>query len=106
MNKYFILILAALLFFAGTDALARDTRSYFSIADVMEKPENISQLESVSFYFGDQSHPSVEKNHGEFRTNKKTNAFNKSDLQACQWVHATNLSFLRPFLLVCLLLLR
>jgi len=85
MNKYFIFILTALLVFAGSDALARDTRHHFSIADVMEKPENISRLEGVSFYFGDQGHPSVSKNHGEFRTNKKTNAFNKSDLEACEW---------------------
>ena len=52
----------------------------------MENPEYSSRLEGVSFYFSDQEHPPVAINHGEFRTNKKTNAFGKSDLKACQWV--------------------
>ena len=52
----------------------------------MEKPENASRLQGVSFYFGEQEHPPIATNHGEFRTNKKTNAFNKTDLVACQWV--------------------
>ncbi len=86
MNHYFILFFAALFLFAGSNVLARDTRHQYSIADVMKKPENVSQLEGVAFYFGDQGHPSIKNNHGEFRTNKKTNAFNKSDLVACQWV--------------------
>jgi uncharacterized protein YbjQ (UPF0145 family) len=40
----------------------------------------------VSFYFGNQPHPEIIKNLGEDRTNKKTNAFNKSDKEACEWV--------------------
>jgi len=72
--------------FAGPDAWARNTIHQYSIADVMENPEYASRLEGVSFYFGDQEHPPITTNHGEFRTNKKTNAFNKTDLYACQWV--------------------
>jgi len=86
MNKYIILIFTTLFFFATSNALARNTLHQYSIADVMENPGNISQLEGISFYFGDQYHPSVKKKYGEFNTNKKTNAFNKSDLKACQWV--------------------
>ena len=37
-------------------------------------------------YFAGQSHPAVQKTMGNFATNKKTNAFGKSDLQACQHV--------------------
>jgi hypothetical protein len=95
MNKYSILILAALFLLVGSNALARNTLHQYSITDVMQKPENISKLEGVSFYFGDEGHPSVKKNHGEFRTNKKTNAFNKSDLEACQWVMMSALLQLR-----------
>jgi uncharacterized protein YbjQ (UPF0145 family) len=84
MNKNIFLILVVSVIMLAPDALARDTRHRFSIADVMENAENASQLEGVSFYFGEQSHPAIKKNHGEFRTNKKTNAFNKSDLQACE----------------------
>lgn len=86
MNKYIILVLSALFLSYGTATLARDSVHQFSIAEVMEKPDNISKLAGVSFYFGDQNHPSFKQNYGEFRTNKKTNAFNKSDVEACQWV--------------------
>jgi len=95
MNKYSILILATLFLLVGSNALARNTLHQYSITDVMQEPENISKLEGVSFYFGDEGHPSVKKNHGEFRTNKKTNAFNKSDLEACQWVMMSALLQLR-----------
>jgi len=86
MNKHITIVIAVSLFFMGSDALARNTIHQYNIADVMNKSENKSKLSGVSFYFGDQSHPSIKNNHGEFRTNKKTNAFNKSDLVACQWV--------------------
>lgn len=86
MNRHIILILSALLLFYGSTALARDTVHQFSIAEVMEKPENINKLSGVSFYFGDQGHPSVKQNYGVFNTNKKTNAFKKSDIVACEWV--------------------
>ena len=84
MNKLVIFIVAALLLLATSIVQARDARQQFSIADVMEQPENSSQLQGVSFYFGDQGHPAVKQTYGSFPTNKKTNAFNKSDLMACQ----------------------
>jgi hypothetical protein len=87
INKQIIIVMfTAMALYAGSSAWARDTIHQFSIADVMEKPENASQLQGVSFYFGEQEHPPISSNHGEFRTNKKTNAFNKTDLFACQWV--------------------
>ena len=86
MSQIIRLIIAVSLLFVGSDVLARDTLHQYSIADVMEKPENANRLEGVSFYFGKQDHPPTIKNHGEFITNKKTNAFGKSDLKACQWV--------------------
>ncbi len=53
-------------------------------ADVLNKYGD--QLTGVSFYFDDQPHPKVEKSLGEFVSNPKTNAFNKTDAEACQWV--------------------
>lgn len=79
-----LLILVSLAF--AQPVLARDTLHRLPIADVLENPEYASRLQGVSFYFGDQPHPPVSKNFGEDRTNKKTNAFNKSDVEACQWV--------------------
>jgi len=64
---------------------ARDTVQTLSIAEVMENPEYAARLQGVKFFFGDQAHPTPTKNFGEFRTNKKTNAFNKTDKYACQW---------------------
>jgi hypothetical protein len=45
-----------------------------------------SQLPGVTFYFDGQAHPKVEKTLGEYVSNRKTNAFNKTDAEACQWV--------------------
>ncbi len=42
-------------------------------------------LDHVKVFFVGQRHPKVIKKYGEFRTNKKTNALNKSDERACQW---------------------
>ncbi len=66
-------------------AHARDEIKFFPIADVMENEEYASRLEGVQFFFGDQPHPAVERDFGEFQSNKKTNAFNKSDKRACEW---------------------
>ncbi len=54
------------------------------IADVMTKYKD--QLSGVAFYFDDQPHPKVLNTLGEYVSNKKTNAFNKTDAEACQWV--------------------
>ena len=43
-------------------------------------------LDNVQLFFAGQKHPAVDKTYGEFKTNKKTNAFGKSDEKACQWV--------------------
>jgi uncharacterized membrane protein len=80
------LVLAVTFMVAVPEAWARNTIHQYSIREVMEKPENASRLKGVSFYFGEEAHPRIKADYGEFRTNKKTNAFNKSDLEACQWV--------------------
>jgi uncharacterized protein YbjQ (UPF0145 family) len=84
MNKKIVPIIAMSALVLAPVALARNTIHHFSVADVLGKAENSSRLQGVSFYFGDQTHAEIKKNHGEDRTNKKTNAFNKSDLEACQ----------------------
>ena len=86
MNKIILLVFAAIFAMSAPDVLARDTRHSYSVADVLQDPENAARLQGVSFYFGEQAHPAIQNDHGEFRTNKKTNAFGKSDLKACQRV--------------------
>jgi len=57
-----------------------------SIQDALNTSGADEKLDgSVRFYFGDQRHPKVLKRHGEFMSNKKTNAFNKTDKRACEW---------------------
>lgn len=96
MNRTILsLMLSVSLLLLAANASARDTVHHLPIADVLENPEYAGRLEGVSFYFGNQSHPEIVKEFGEGRTNKKTNAFNKSDEEACQWVMLSALLQLR-----------
>ncbi|WP_020209254.1 hypothetical protein [Gilvimarinus chinensis] len=75
--------LAAIL--TCVNAQARDDALMMPVADVLSEYKD--RLDpSVSFYFGEQSYPAPAKKMGEFVSNKKTNAFNKSDEEACKWV--------------------
>ena len=85
MKMHLIIILLAVFLLAPASANARDTVQTFLISEVMENPEYAARLQGVKFFFGDQSHPPPIKEFGEYRTNKKTNAFNKTDKYACQW---------------------
>lgn len=76
-----------LIFFVSDIAQARDTRHLFLISDAMNTSAAQDSLNAgVAFYFGSQEHGSVKSNYGEDFTNKKTNAFNKDDKTACEWV--------------------
>jgi len=77
-------LLTAVFLLAASDAFARETIHQFNVADLLSKPGNANQLEGVSFYFGETPHPAIGTAFGEYRTNKKTNAFNKSDEDACE----------------------
>lgn len=66
-------------------AFARDTVHYFPV-DVAMKSEPGKVGDDIPLYFAGQTHPAVVKSFGEFATNKKTNAFGKSDDVACQHV--------------------
>ncbi len=66
-------------------AFARDTVHNFPI-DAALKSEPGKVGDDIRLYFAGQPHPGVVKSFGEFATNKKTNAFGKSDDAACQHV--------------------
>ena len=89
----FLLLIALLL---SSQAMARNSIGDYSIQDaIMADAEKASLGHQVKFYFGSQPHGKVIKKFGEFRTNRKTNAFGKSDTQACQWVFMSALISLR-----------
>jgi hypothetical protein len=79
-----VAVLVASLVVAAT-AVARDDVGTYPLADVFSNPEYAQRLEGVRFFFGTQAHPPIEKSFGEYQSNKKTNAFNKSDKHACEW---------------------
>lgn len=80
-------VLAFFLMFTSPLAFSRDTKHMLSIQQAMQSPDFKEKLDpNIKFYFGNQSHPRVLNSFGNFSTNKKTNAFNKSDEEACQWV--------------------
>ena len=67
-------------------ALARDDNNLYSIESAMSTSSAKEKLNrGFTFKFGDQPHRKITANHGEFQSNKKTNAFGKSDKQACEW---------------------
>jgi len=86
MSRTTTLLLVTLGLLFSASASAKTVIHQYSVADVLSKPGNASQLEGVRFFFGAQPHPAVVEGFGEFRTNKKTNAFGKDDYTACEWV--------------------
>ena len=86
----------AFLVLLSSSAFARDDVENYSIKDALAKEAAVNKLGTdIQFFFGDQSHPEIQKSFGVFRTNKKTNAFNKTDLEACQWVFLSAMITLR-----------
>jgi uncharacterized protein YbjQ (UPF0145 family) len=65
-------------------AEAREDVQDFSIQDVLSQEAAKEKLSSnVKFFFGKESYPKPEQSLGTYRTNKKTNAFEKSEAEAC-----------------------
>jgi hypothetical protein len=86
MIRTLITITILCLLVSGS-CFARDDRNRYSIEEAMNTVEAKSSLNRGYVYrFGTQGHNAVTSNFGEFMSNKKTNAFNKTDKEACQWV--------------------
>lgn len=72
---------------AATQVQARDTVHAYPVADALKLGEGAEIVgDDVKLYFAGQPHPAASKSFGEFATNKKTNAFGKSDEVACRHV--------------------
>ncbi|WP_315853568.1 excinuclease ATPase subunit [Marinobacterium arenosum] len=79
--------LATALLLAAPEAYSRDTKHLMSIQEALASADFKERLDpSIRLYFGNQKHPRVAKALGTFSSNKKTNAFAKSDEEACRWV--------------------
>ncbi|GAC13123.1 hypothetical protein [Aliiglaciecola lipolytica] len=85
--KFVKILLGLTLILTTATTFARDTKHMYSIQEALESADFKSRLyPDIALYFGEQPHPKVVKSLGSYPTNKKTNAFNKSDIEACQWV--------------------
>ena len=74
---------------------ARDTRQQFDIAQAIAAGKADGTLDgSVKFHFKGGATPAAQR-LGPATTNKKTNAFGKSDQVACQWVMLSALKALQ-----------
>ena len=83
--KRFVAFALLSLSLAASHAFARNTVSDYLINDALNSdPGKVGS--DVALYFAGQPHAPVAKSFGEAATNKKTNAFGKSDEQACQHV--------------------
>jgi hypothetical protein len=77
-------IIAVLM--TSTNAMARDDQKMHPLEDALNTPAAKEKLDpEIKLYFGENKHPKVATELGEWKTNKKTNAFNKSDKDACEW---------------------
>jgi uncharacterized protein YbjQ (UPF0145 family) len=77
---------------AAITAQAADKQVMMPLAAAMESGDARAKLgDSVKFYFGDQKTPHVLENLGSSKTSQKTNAFNKSDAEACNWVFLSSM---------------
>lgn len=79
-------ILASLFITLALPAAARDDRLMFSIKDALSTPAAQEKIDKdIALQFGDHPAAASAKVLGEWKTNKKTNAFNKTDKEACEW---------------------
>ena len=81
----FAALVASFATLSAAPAFARDTVGNYPVDQALQsEPGQVG--DDIALYFSGQPHAAVVKTMGEFATNKKTNAFGKSDVQACQHV--------------------
>lgn len=86
MKTYMLALVGSMIILSGA-VNAADRKVMMPIQAAMASDEAKSKLDSsIRFYFGDAPVSKKATHFGSNRTNKKTNAFNKSDAEACNWV--------------------
>jgi len=65
---------------------ARDDLLRMPLADALNTPDAKAKLDPrIRMYFGKQKYPAPSRQLGTYTANKKTNFFNKTDKEGCQW---------------------
>jgi uncharacterized protein YbjQ (UPF0145 family) len=86
--KWSVLSLLVVTSLLATDSLshARDTKYLLPIEPALATKDSQEKLTgSIKFFFGDQPTPPIMAKLGTDVSNRKTNAFGKSDEKACNW---------------------
>jgi hypothetical protein len=85
MKRMLAVMFGAILVIAV--AQARDTHLKLPIKDAMATADYQAKVDQeIKMFFGAQEHPKPAQSFGTVKTNKKTNFFNKSDKEGCEWV--------------------
>ena len=81
------LVLVLGIMSVATVADARDDRLRLPLADVLNSPDAKAKLDpGVALYFGRQPYAPPAQRMSVTTANKKTNFFNKTDQEGCNWV--------------------
>jgi len=71
----------------ATAADARNDKLHLPLAAVLNSPQAKQRLDpGVALYFGKQPYAAPAQRMGTFTANEKTNFFNKTDEDGCNWV--------------------
>ncbi|MBU0481280.1 MAG: hypothetical protein KKG47_09275 [Proteobacteria bacterium] len=96
MKTYFVMLVLLLVAITPTTTLARNSVDRYLIKEALAQEKAKAKLDGrIKFFFGDKYNGKVKKSYGVFKTNKKTNAFLKSDKEACEWVFLTAMKSLQ-----------
>ena len=93
MVRVFLIGALALALGAAT-AWARETMLDLAVSDALASP-SAALRSDVSTYMAGQKHPAVARRIGEWKANRRTNAFNKSDSDACAIAYLSALASLQ-----------
>lgn len=95
MKKWILMCLSTLSILTF-EADARDDVLRYDIAQLLQTAKAKEALDNeIALYFGEQQYSVPTAQYGVISTNKKTNAFNKSDKEACHWVMLSALKALQ-----------
>lgn len=92
MKTFSLALTLTLALAAALPAQARDTKHLLPLDSASSMKDKEGVLDgSVKFYFAGQPHPAVLEKISTEVTNMKTNAFGKSDEDACKWAFLSGL---------------
>jgi uncharacterized protein YbjQ (UPF0145 family) len=95
MKNLFVAAVVLLSSLLSLQAEARNDLVTLELKPVMESSKAKEALLDVPVYFAGQPHPEVAQSMGVVTTSRKTNALNKSDREACEWVLLSALKVLQ-----------